>query len=269
MTRLGSASLPGHGAAVFTSEREILFDGRNSEIQNSVISSAAVDAGMTPTTTLRRGLLLGKITASNKFKQWDAAATDGSQIVAGVLPFEISTADYDGTAADRVTGTWNRGMFYASQLLIQGVALVGHTDEYLARRQLRALMSILDDDRFNLKAGQPRTVVKTADYTVVADDNGTRFTTRGAAGAVNFTLPTLQRGLEFSFFAEANQTLKVTAAVAGTLVVFNDAAANTIDFETSNEIIGGAFTVRANDDASKWLVEVSLGAETQTPTITT
>jgi hypothetical protein len=73
-------------------------------------------------------------------------------------------------------------------------------------------------------------VAKTADYTVVAADNNKTFTNKGAAGAVNFTLPALARGLRFRFFVEADNTLTITSVPSDSLVVFNDAAADTIAF---------------------------------------
>lgn len=117
--------------------------------------------------------------------------------------------------------------------------------------------------------GWNQVVAKTADYTVVAADNGTVFTTRGAVGAVNFTLPTIAAGLRYRFMNEAGQNMTITSVVADTLVVFNDLAADSIAFSTVAELIGGSFEIMANDDATKWLVFVNLGSETQTPTVVT
>ncbi len=112
--------------------------------------------------------------------------------------------------------------------------------------------------------GAPRTVAKTTDYTVTAADNGTLFTTQGAAGAVVFTLPTLAAGLRFQFASEAAGAMTVTAA-SGKLVAFNNAAATSLAASTSSEIIGMVIEVIANADATKWLSLVHLGKETQTP----
>lgn len=270
----GGFGTPGFDAIAQTSEIEFLWGGDAAKglvlRQNSIISGSAVDAGATPTSNLRPGLLMGKVTSSGKLLQWDSAATDGSQNLAAINYHDLKMIDFDGNTTDRVCDTVVRAPLKASQLLIKGVAFTSAADQYLARRLLAAAGCILDDDPFGYLAGQQwRTVVKTADYTVLATDNGTLFTTRGAVGAVNFTLPAIAKGLEYKFFVEADQSLTITSATADTLVVFNDLAADTIAFSTSSEKIGGSFTVRANDDASKWLVFVNLGIETQTPVIAT
>lgn len=112
-----------------------------------------------------------------------------------------------------------------------------------------------------------RIVAKTANYTCTEADNGTIFTDRGASGVVTFTLPAVatSEGLEYRFFAISGN-LKV-AGPADTLVVFNDAAADSIAFSTANEVIGAGLT--AVCDGTSWLIFVNLGAETQTPTIAT
>jgi hypothetical protein len=272
---MGGFGIGGVGAERATFESEILWgadQARNAVLwQSATISGAARDAGNTPTTVLRPGLLMGKITSGGKYIEWTPAATDGSQNLAGILDIELRAQDFDATNQDRSFRVLAaRGPVKARKLLILGAAFVGHADEFLARRQLAAAGFVLDDDPFGYLAGTARrTLVKAVDYTVADSDNGTLFSTRGAAGAVNFTLPAIKRGLEFSFFNEVGQNMTITAGTADTLVVFNDLAADSIAFSTANELIGGAVTVRANDNASKWLVFVNLGAETQTPTIAT
>lgn len=55
-------------------------------------------------------------------------------------------------------------------------------------------------------------VAKTAAYTVLPSDSGTVFTTRGAGGAVAFTLPAVaQSGLQYTFIAVAAQSMTVTS----------------------------------------------------------
>ena len=71
-----------------------------------------------------------------------------------------------------------------------------------------------------------RTAVKTADYTCVRGDSGTIFTTRGATGAVIFTLPAICQGWWAIFVAGAAQNLTVTNAVVDTLIAFNDVEAD-------------------------------------------
>jgi hypothetical protein len=133
-------------------------------------------------------------------------------------------------------------------------------------RRLLGRRFIFDDDFNGRPNGWALIVAKTADYTVLSTDNDTWFTNQGASGAVNFTLPTVFRGGRFKFSVEANQTVTVTAA-SGKLVAFNNAAATSIAFSTSSEKIGAMVEIYANADATKWLAQVSLGSETQTPTI--
>lgn len=122
--------------------------------------------------------------------------------------------------------------------------------------------------------GQPAAVTaKTADYTVVAGDNGTIFTTRGASGAVNFTLPllsTLTAGWSATFVNEVDQNMTVTANAtdADKMVVVNDATADSIAYSTASEKIGAAVRVVVNDNLSKWLV-IEMSNEIVTSTIAT
>jgi len=116
-----------------------------------------------------------------------------------------------------------------------------------------------------------RVVAKTADYTVLESDHGTLFTTEGAASTVNFTLPAtadLPTGWTAEFFSVAAGAMTVTAGTADTLVVFNDAAADSIAFSTTSEIIGAHIKV-VKLTTTLIGVFVGLGAETQTPTIVT
>jgi hypothetical protein len=157
-----------------------------------------------------------------------------------------------------------------AQLVVAGPVKGGSVyglDQF-ARANLHGRI-VFDDDLPGNRFGWKDVVAKTADYTVLEADNGTIFTNQGAAGAVNFTLPTIAKGLRYRFFVEANQNLTITSVVADTLVVFNDAAADSIAYSTASEKIGGGLEVIANADATKWLVWVYLGAETQTPVIAT
>ena len=267
----GQFGIPGQTDANFASLVDLLWGGDESRVEvlrtsSYAIDSTARDAANTPTTVLRAGLLMGVDASNGVIMQYNPAATDGSQYIHGILPVELSMVDGLGIAVDRYAPMIVRAPVKASRLLILGAALVGHADEYNARRQLRNAGFILDDDPQGHKAGAFRMEAKTENYTVVAGDNGKMFTTLGAAGAVNFTLPTLARGLEFEFFNEVDQNMVITAA-AGTLVVHNNAAATSIAFSTSSEKIGGKVKIRANTAGTKWLAEVALGADSQTVTI--
>lgn len=255
------SGLPGPSSAETTSERNALLGPASSYLLKGVVikGSAASDAGNSPTTELRHGLLMGKRATDGYYAHYAPNATDGTQVTEGFLFEARRTIDTTGNTVDRVGQIVVAGHARASQVLLL---------DQQARAQLFGRMTF-DDDLVGNQCGWKQVLAKTANYTVVAADNNTIFTNQGASGAVTFTLPTIAKGLRYRFFAEANQNLIVASAAGDTLVVFNDAAADSIAFQTANEIIGGAIEVYANADATKWLVFVMLGAETQTPTIAT
>lgn len=264
MSIIGSsfASLPGLDTAYSTYQNEFAWgaEPRMRLIMGVMLDSATVDSGASPTTRLRKGLVLGKITSSGKYTQYSATATDGSNVALGVLMTEIRTVDVlSGSATDRFVAALMGGPVQAAKL--NGLDQKARSDMFGR--------FFFDDDFVGNRSNIARVIAKTADYTVTATDNNSIFTNRGASGAVNFTLPTIALGLRYRFFVEADQNVTVTSATADTLVCFNDAAADSIAFSTTAEKIGGAIEVYANDNASKWLVFVNLGAETQTPTIAT
>lgn len=258
MSAFGGFAKPGQGAAIMTSEREIFaqgFESNRSFFKSACVSGVARDAGNSPTTILRSGLLLGQITSSGKFIQWDITATDGSQNLAGILWKELRATDFDANNTDRVfTIIQGMGLMQAAQLLIKGVALVGHADEFLARRSLAAMGFWLDDDMNRAQAGMlMRTVAKAADYTVLTSDNGTLFTNTGAAAKITFTLPAIKKGLKFSFYSTDNDGIKILASTADTIVAHNDVDIDYIDLATTGRNIGGRVDIEANEDASLWL----------------
>lgn len=236
--------VPGVTAPITTTETEYAWGPAGPAYVTGVtIAAAAVDAGNTPTTTLRKGLILGKVTASGKYKQYDPTATDGTQFPVGILDQTVSLADYrsPGSTVDknvmmRYSGLAKVGSLYGFDELARGI---------LSPRFL------WDDLRLEMPSFDV-VVAKTADYTVVAADNGTLFTTLGAAGAVVFTLPALARGYRFRFFNEVNQNMTVTAP-SGKLVAFNNAAATSIAFSTASNKIGAGVEIVSNSDASKYL----------------
>jgi hypothetical protein len=99
---------------------------------------------------------------------------------------------------------------------------------------------------------------KTASYSInpTFDLGGTRFTNRGATGAVTFTLPTLNNqpdyvGIWFEFQGVADQTFTVAAA-AGKAVALNNAACASLACSTGGQKIGAL--IRATWDGTSWLL---------------
>lgn len=112
-----------------------------------------------------------------------------------------------------------------------------------------------------------KVTAKTASYTVTPNDFGSILTTRGAGGAITFTLPTassVNAGDWVLFINVADQNMIVTGTDEG-LVVFNDLTADAIAFQQASEKIGGAFL--AISDGTSWAV-VPLATETQTIAVT-
>ncbi|MCC6989950.1 MAG: hypothetical protein IT181_13175 [Acidobacteria bacterium] len=105
---------------------------------------------------------------------------------------------------------------------------------------------------------EPRMVAKTAAYSPspLTDRAGTIFTTRGATGAVAFTLPTLAAGqyvgLFYDFLNLVDQNMSIVAPTADTLLVFNDTAADSVAYSTSSQKIGAL--ARAIWDGTAWIV---------------
>lgn len=65
------------------------------------IDPAARDSsgGHTPTTTLRSGLVMGKVTATDKWKEYDNADADGTETALGILLHPVRLIDPFGNAA--------------------------------------------------------------------------------------------------------------------------------------------------------------------------
>jgi len=253
--------MPGTGAAVTTSDRQILWGGDESRIEvlrmDGTISSAAVDSGSSPTNVLRKGLLMGVITASGLQKEWNPDGTDGSQNLYGVNAEEQRMVDHYGVACNRFGPIIVKAPLQASKLLIEGTALVGHTDEYLARRSLARMGCRLDDDPQGFLAGvTPRVITKATNYTVVAADNGMLFVQKTADAT--FTLPAIKAGLTFEFLQSADFEMVVASAEGDNMVVGGDASADSITFTTASQQIGARVRVTGEyvDGTLKWIVEL-------------
>lgn len=97
---------PGLSTKVTATPRRLLFVdlGNIGEVQ-IIVSSAARDSGNTPTTLLREGLVMGRLTADEKFTNYDNSASDGSETARGLLRTEnqagLNLLDDTGTAIDK------------------------------------------------------------------------------------------------------------------------------------------------------------------------
>jgi len=63
------------------------------------IDDTALDSGHTSNThILRKGLVVGIITASEKYAQYDDTASDGTEVAKGILMVDVDLKDGDPTA---------------------------------------------------------------------------------------------------------------------------------------------------------------------------
>jgi hypothetical protein len=172
---------------------------------------------------------------------------------------------------------------YTSELRIEGVTAGTHTalarlpnnvkyelDETVAN--LLASMDALRNDYLSAVSGVPHVITvdaKTGNYTITAGDSGKMLTTRGASGAVTFTLPTVTAaftGVDLTLFNAVDQNMGVSAQTAGQIMFKNDVAANSVTYQTATELIGGA--LKCVCDGVSWLV-IPLAEENQTLTVVT
>lgn len=94
-----------------------------------IISTAEDTSGSpahTPTTTLRRGLVLGRITASKKFSQYVAGNSDGTETAIGILDEEVSTLNDQSTAEDKLASAHVGGVY--DQDKVYGLDAAGRVD---------------------------------------------------------------------------------------------------------------------------------------------
>lgn len=255
-------ALPGITALRQTAERAIWWgrQERNLDFSNLLISSAAVDAGSTPTTDLRAGLVLGRVTASGELKEWNPDGVDGSEAVAGVLLRDISMLSDEGVAEDKYGHVLLAGCVRAADLLVAGTVFTSSTSQYLARAQMVGSgRFIFDDDVLGGSCflGVPlRTITDaTQALTPSVGQNGSRFLLTNAA-TVTVTLPTIQAGLVYQFLRIGDEELIVTSAEGDNVIVGNDLSADSITFTTAGNHLGACVTVEGIivGGALKWLM---------------
>lgn len=115
----------------------------------------------------------------------------------------------------------------------------------------------------------PRLVALTGTAsTLKARDSGTIYHNVGLTASHTLTLPAISDGpFYFKIVQGAGYSIVVTAATADTIITFNDAAADSVTFSTSSEIIGGHYEVLC--DGTSLFVLPILASEAQTVTIAT
>lgn len=227
-------------------------------IIGAIISGAARDTGNSPTYELRPGLLLGQIISSGMYTNYSPTATDGSEVASAVLLEGIRVQDFEGNNATRFYAVLAGGPVQASKVL---------NLDLMARAQMDKFVF---DDVFQMPGNHwfpfKRFQSKTSAYTLTAYDNFTLFDNVGAGGSVTFTLPAIANGYFFGFRVQADQTVVVASGEGANMVALNNAAANSVAFQTGSGKIGGVFYIYSNAAANKWIVE-NHSAGTNTVTV--
>lgn len=265
----GNNLMPGMRTPIVEATAELIWkNGYLVFADDFIISSAASDAGNTGyTTTLRAGLLMGKVTSTGEIKEWNPTGTDGSQNIIGILGRTVSTALLGSTADKWHYPTLVRGPILDNQIVVPGATDRGISSSaylYEIKRQLlESGLFIFESDPAFSVARWPFRQTKTADYTVTTDDHRTVFDNTGDAGAITFTLPaTPLMGLRFAFHCVVDQTMTITAE-ANEMISFNDVASTSIAFSTAGNKVGAY--VEVVGDGTSWRA-VSFGPHTVTST---
>jgi hypothetical protein len=95
------------------------------------VSGAARDTNNSPTTILQAGLAMGKITASGKYAQYDDSASDGTEVLVGLLADQQDTQDETPADRDAICTLVIQGTVDASK--VYGVDANGKADNQAIR----------------------------------------------------------------------------------------------------------------------------------------
>jgi hypothetical protein len=150
-------STPGLGTIARSQTQQFIWGGDKAQVIEGgyQIDSASVDSGSNNTKVLRPGLAMGRITATGLLKQFDNAATDGSQNLVGFLKEETPLVDSLGRTNS--SGAFAQVIIAApvkaKGILIGGVTLIGVASEAAIRAKIRSRFPIDDEDGAFLAAG--------------------------------------------------------------------------------------------------------------------
>ena len=258
MSRATPFGMPGIDAKLSGEAYDLIWGPRELTVfTRGRVSSAAADAGNTPTTALRGGLLMARRTDTGEFVAYSATGANGvgSDRPSAILAQGLNTLDGSGTAVDKMALMIVSG-------LIKTDAVVGL--DVQARAGLRSNGFFLFDDELQesaaaksggLGAARARllfSVYQATNTMVVTPAMNGALIICDHSGAQTITLPTLFKGAVYEFYNTVDQNLTINGAT-GTISKVNSAAANSIAYSTSSQKIGAHCRVQANADATKWL----------------
>ena len=270
MALFARGNAPGFDTNIETEEVDVNWTGRDGQTQiadNKVtIDKANTDAGNTPTTTIRGGMIMSRETTSGNEYIYDPDANDGRQFITGVLD-HMQDMLKDSTATDRFEKIQVLGLMKTSRLIEDG-GTVGDVSLH-AQSALTALGVKLDKSR-NLGAkflSHPMgsEIIAATTKTLVAADNGKLFIQTTGAG--NYTLPAnsdANLGFTVQILQTTDNALVITSAAGDDIVALNNAAADTVTFSTGSQQIGSKVQVSLVQTASgtrRWTID-NLGGTT-------
>lgn len=212
-----------------------------------LVSTARWNNASSDQDVLPQGLLLGKIRASGKLKEWEPAATNGSEDIFGILMHEQNMLDITEStgSGDRMVSVIVGGPVKPSGFYIDGTLAAGinaHAQELLIRAQLQNRCIFDDEPQMSQFGGWRNTKPKTAAYTLVEADNNTLFTNLGATADVVLTLPAPREGYRVGVFVAVDEKLAIQSASGAPIIADGDVTRSTIDLPpdigTMVEIIG-------------------------------
>lgn len=209
---------------------------------NALIDGNSIDSGNTPTYELRPGLLLGQISATGKYTDYDKTASDGSEVACAILLEGLRMQSFEGVATDKFYAVLVGGPVQGSKILNLDLMARSQMDKFI----FDDIFQIPGNHWFPFKRFQN----KIANYTIVAADNFTMFDNAGASGTVVLTLPAIANGYFFGLRAEAAQVLRFTSSEGSNMI-------GTTATQTSASVtaIGGVIYVYTNPAGTKWIVE--------------
>ena len=280
----GSMQIPGLDALRETFENIVTW-GRweQQKFLPVVLSGAARDVGNTSQTSmLRPGLLMGKITASKLYKEYNALGTDGSEVLAGVLLYDqkmtLSTGSLD---RDRMGWLMVGGNLRTGNLIVPGDNDLGLGDteglKYVSaiRNWLHGRF-LLDDDIAGVQSGGWGGWSRVMDVslhpsatggppvsalTLTNADNGTFFHTAAVGGNFTITVPTAASsiGMRFGVYHAGGALTYdiIVDTVNGQLIGFNDLAGDSLTWGGDTTAVGACATFVCIS-ATKWLAVPSV-----------
>ena len=232
------------------------------------VDSTADDAGNVDGSNdyshiLRTGLILGQVTATRRWKEWNPTATDGSNVVRGVLNKGIDMHNQNGVREEKVAQQiLSSGYVIPERLIVPGAqdrgldqTVSGISYEILLATQLEAAGFVLGPQTDYTFGPFVRT--NTANRTLSINEHDNIQVNNGAGGSIALTLPAPTLGCRFPFLATESNDMVITAGTSGDIQVAGSTYATaTIDTIGEKAILEGHLI----GSSVKWLLVASEGS---------